>query len=112
MNNLEKFLGDALLPGEVSAGIARRAATRRKELGLSQAALAEKSGVSLGSLKRFERLHQISLSSLVKLAFALDCEQDFEALFSRRRYASIEDVIAAGKNAGKGGRETMAGERP
>ncbi len=92
------------MPGEVAAGIAQRAAARRKELGLSQAALAEKSGVSLGSLKRFERLHQISLSSLVKLAFALGCEEDFEALFSRRRYASIEDVVAAGKASRKDGR--------
>lgn len=104
MNNVEKLLGGTLLPGEVAAGIAQRVVARRKELGLSQAALAERSGVSLGSLKRFERLHRISLSSLVNLAFALGCEQDFEALFSRRRYASIDDVVAAGKNAGRGGR--------
>ena len=104
MNNVEKLLGEAPLPGEVAAGVACRVAARRKELGLSQAALAERSGVSLGSLKRFERLHQISLSSLVKLAFALDCERDFEALFSQRRYASIDDVVAAGKSARQGRR--------
>ena len=102
MNSAEKLLRGTSLPGEVAADIARRVVARRKLLGFSQAALAEKSGVSLGSLKRFERLHQISLTSLVNLAFALDCEQDFEALFSHRRYASIEDVVAAGKNAGKG----------
>ena len=44
------------LPGEVLADIAHRVAARRKEQGLTQAQLAEKSGVSLGSIKRFERL--------------------------------------------------------
>ena len=53
--------------------------------------------MSLGSLKRFEREHQISLESLVKLAFALDCEDDFDELFSKRGYTSIEEVIADAK---------------
>lgn len=87
---------DQQLPGEVLEGIAHRARQRRKEQGLSQALLAEKSGVSLGSIKRFEREHQISLASLVKVAFALGCERDFAELFSKRSYASIEDVIAEG----------------
>ena len=64
---------------------------------LTQAQLAEKSGVSLGSIKRFERLHQISLASLVNIAFALHCEEDFTGLFAQKQYASIEDVIAESK---------------
>ncbi len=85
---------DQQLPGEVLEGIASRARRRRKEQGISQALLAERSGVSLGSIKRFEREHQISLASLVKVAFALGCEDDFAELFSKKSYASIEDVIA------------------
>lgn len=85
------------LPGDVLADIAYRVVARRKEQGLTQAQLAEKSGVSLGSIKRFERLHQISLASLVSIAFALHCEEDFTGLFAQKQYASIEDVIAESK---------------
>ena len=84
---------------ETSAAIAERMRARRKELGLSQAALAARSGVSLGSLKRFERMHEISLSSLVKLAMALGYQDDFDKLFERRAYRSIEEVIADGRKA-------------
>ena len=86
-------LVDNKLPGEVLEGVAKRMVARRKSLGLTQAQLAEKSGVSLASIKRFERIHQISLASLVNIAFALRCEQDFDALFARQEYASIDDVI-------------------
>lgn len=86
-------------PPDVLAGVAQRMRQRRKERGLSQQDLSRKSGVSLGSLKRFEREHQISLESLVKLAFALDCEDDFDELFSKRGYTSIEEVIADAKGA-------------
>lgn len=90
-------LDDYKLPGEVLGDIAKRMVLKRKALGLTQAKLAEKSGVSLASIKRFERLHQISLASLVNIAFTLNCADDFDALFARPTYASIEDVIKDSK---------------
>ena len=86
-------------PPDVLQGIAERMRARRKEQGLTQQELSRKSGVSLGSLKRFEREHQISLESLMKIAFALGCEDDFGALFSKRGYGSIEEVIADAERA-------------
>lgn len=80
-------------PGEVSADLARRVRARRKEKKWSQLVLSERSNVSLGSLKRFERTGEISLSSLIKIAFALGCGEDFEALFQKRGYASIQEVL-------------------
>lgn len=56
--------------------------------------------MSLGSIKRFERTGEISLSSLIKIAFALGCEDDFEELFAKRGYASIQEVIDE-RNAGR-----------
>ncbi len=73
--------------------IAARMRERRKERKLSQAQLSKRADVSLGSLKRFEQTGEISLSSLIKLAFALGCEGDFDGLFSRKGYASIQEVI-------------------
>lgn len=73
--------------------IACRMRKKRKAQKLTQKTLAQRSGVSLGSVKRFEQLGEISLSSLVKIAFALDSEEDFDALFSRKEYRSIQEVI-------------------
>lgn len=78
---------------DILQAIALNLVKKRKALKLSQRKLSEKSNVSLSSLKRFESRHEISLASLVKLAFVLDCEDDFLELFSKNNYASIEDVI-------------------
>ena len=87
---------DQQTPDDISAAIAQRVRARRKEQKLTQAQLACKSGVSLGSLKRFEHDHQIALASLIKIAIALGCESDFEELFCKRGYLSIQEVIDGG----------------
>ncbi|MFA6760288.1 MAG: helix-turn-helix transcriptional regulator [Sulfuricurvum sp.] len=50
---------------------------KRLSLNLTQEGLSSRSGVSLGSLKRFESTGQISLESLLKIAFILDSLDDF-----------------------------------
>ena len=60
--------------------IALRHKTLRKQAGFSQSELAKRSGVSLGSLKRFESTGQISLESLLKLTDVLNRLNDFEAI--------------------------------
>ena len=68
---------------------------QRKSLGLTQTELATRSGVSLGSLKRFEGSGQIALESLLKLALVLECLEDFSAVCCEEdeRFESIEDMI-------------------
>ena len=82
-------------PAERCQEVAARAKARRKAMGLTQAQLASKSGVSLGSLRRFEQTGEISFHSLARLAQALECEQDLEELFARRYYRDIQEVIDA-----------------
>lgn len=53
----------------------------RKQKSYSQAELAERSGVSLGSIKRFERTGQISLESIMRIAHVLGRLQDFDTVF-------------------------------
>lgn len=60
--------------------IALRHKTLRKQAGYSQSELAKRSGVSLGSLKRFETTGQISLESLLKLMELLNRLDDFDLL--------------------------------
>ena len=94
MNN---FILNKKTPRDILKIIAENTKKRRKELKLSQIELAFKSGVSFGSIKRFENTAQISLQSLIKIAIALDDSDDFLKLFSQIKYSSIEDVIRGQK---------------
>ena len=80
---------------EINTEIAERMVQLRKRKKLSQKSLALRSGVSLGSLKRFEQTGEISLQSLTKIAIALEVEGELEELFSKVLFASIDEVIHA-----------------
>ena len=83
----------------IAHDISSRMRRRRKELHLSQSALARQSGVSLGSLKRFEQDSLISLESLIKLSVVLGCEESFKGLFpqsSATEPPTLEDFVAQG----------------
>jgi transcriptional regulator with XRE-family HTH domain len=67
-------------PSEMMYELQVRFKARRRTLGYTQKVLAERSGVSLGSLKRFESSGQISFESLLKLALVLECLEDFEGV--------------------------------
>ncbi len=80
-------------PSTTSKQIVERMRARRKELKITQKRLSELSDVSLGSIKRYESTGEISLTSLIKIAYVLDCEDDFDQLFARKKYRSIQEVI-------------------
>ena len=64
-------------PNSIKQRLKENFKEKRLFLNLTQEGLANRSGVSLGSLKRFETTGQISLESLLKIAFILDCLDDF-----------------------------------
>ena len=78
---------------EIDTDIAKRMIRLRERKKLSQRELAAKSGVSLGSLKRFEQSGEISLQSFTKLAIALGVEDELDNLFTEVPFESIEEVI-------------------
>jgi transcriptional regulator with XRE-family HTH domain len=65
-------------PREVSKALDEKHRTLRKQLKMSQEEMAERSGVSLGSLKRFENTGKISLDSLLKLMHLLGRLNEFD----------------------------------
>jgi transcriptional regulator with XRE-family HTH domain len=86
-----------ITPQAMQQTLAQRARDVRLELNLSQQTLSAKSGVSYGSLKKFEQSGQISLESLLKLALVLGCMDDFTKLFSpleTRKTLSLDEMIA------------------
>ena len=80
-------------PNEIAKSLAGKIKEHRKKLKISQEVLAQKSGVSLGSIKRFETKHEISLQSFIKITIALGLDGDFENLFTTKTYTSIDEVI-------------------
>jgi len=82
-------------PSDIQDQLRQKFKTRRKQLGYTQTELTERSGVSLGSLKRFETTGQISLESFLKLAFVLECLGEFEGVCEREeeRFGRIEEII-------------------
>ena len=78
---------------EITTEIANRMVRLRKRRKISQRELAARSGVSLGSLKRFEQTGEISLQSFTKLAIALGVEEELESLFREVPFGSIEEVL-------------------
>ena len=80
-------------PKEIDKLIAARIRNIRRRRKISQKRLSEKSGVSLGSVKRFESSGEISLISLTKIAIALDIENELEGLFEHVPFLSIEELI-------------------
>ena len=80
-------------PNDIAKELVERIKQHRKKLKISQAQLATKSGVSLGSIKRFESKYEISLNSFIKILIALNLEQDLENLFMQKNYNSIDEVI-------------------
>ena len=78
---------------ELDLKLAERMRNIRKRRGISQKKLSDLSGVSLGSIKRFESTGQISLQSLKKLDMELELADELRNLFTQVPYKNIEEVI-------------------
>ncbi|WP_405405045.1 helix-turn-helix domain-containing protein [Paracoccus sp. Ld10] len=72
--------------------IRNTARQRRIALGLTQIELSQRSGVPLGTLKRFERLGEISLASLLALAEAMEALEAFHDLFPLPEARTLDDI--------------------
>lgn len=88
---MEKFIWETA--EELDQKLAQRVQNIRKRRSISQEKLASMSGVSYGSIKRFETSGQISLISLTKIAMALDIADDIRNLFATVPYRDIREVI-------------------
>ncbi len=75
------LLANFSTPDAIQRKIASQFQARRLAQNLTQAALAKKSGVSLGTIRRFEQTGDISLKHLVLLATSMNIVQEVEGLF-------------------------------
>ena len=89
---------------ELISAVASRMREARLAADLTQAGLAARAGVSLGSLRRFETTGQIALESLARVAIALSRERDFESLFVAPPMASLDALISPAPTRRRGRR--------
>jgi len=73
--------------------------TKRLEMGFTQEGLAERSGVNVRTLRKFEQKHLISLESFLKLAMALGCLESIVNAIepTETKFTSIDDVLEGNK---------------
>ena len=88
---MEQFIWET--PEELDQKLAQRVRKIRKRRSITQEKLASISGVSYGSIKRFETTGQISLLSLTKIAIALDLADELRNIFTQLPYKDIQEVI-------------------
>ena len=86
------------LPSDILKSTSDNVARIRKQQSLTQKDLADKSGVSYGSIKRFERFGKISFESLLKIAEALNRLDEFEAILVPRDNERLEKLFESTKS--------------
>lgn len=85
-----------MTPKDVAEHIAKQAQAKRLFFNLSQKSLSERSGVSFGTLKKFERTGKISLESLLRIALTLNALEEFKELFRPKpleNFSSLDELL-------------------
>ncbi len=101
-NTLMSFEGplNFLLPEDLAAQMGQRAQARRLAANLSRKTLSLRSGVPASTLRKFETSGAIGLVSLLQVAQALECLDEFTQVFAPKSIKSIEDFVAPVRQRG------------
>lgn len=89
--DISDFVPAQSLTGTIYELVMREKAARKAKK-FTQKRLAERTGVSYGSIRRFEQTGEISFLSLVKIANALDCLEDFNEFFKKPPITDISNL--------------------
>ena len=103
MNNILSVLDNYILdnPDDIAKRMANDFRKRRIEKNLTREQVAEKSGVALSNIVRFEQKGLISLKNLIGIAMALDYSSEIKSVFAEPKYATMEELTQIRKNRGK-----------
>lgn len=101
--NILSLLENYTLPSaeEIGKHIANDFRKRRIEKGVSREEIANRAGVPLSNVARFEQKGLISLTNLIRLGVALDYTAELKGVFSEPKFSTIEELTQIRKNTGK-----------
>jgi transcriptional regulator with XRE-family HTH domain len=86
---------------EISKVIAGDFKHRRIEKNMTREDIAEKSGVAISNIARFEQKGLISLKNLIELASSLGYLAEVKNIFSEPKFSTMEELTQIRKNTGK-----------
>jgi len=86
----------------IATELAARVRNRRLAQNLTLEGLARRSGVALGTLKKFERTGQIALVSFIRLVITLKDEAALENLLLKQKFETLDEVLQNGKKPKRG----------
>ena len=103
MNNILSLLENYTLDtvDDIAKGIAEDLRKRRIEKNLTREQVAEKSGIALANIVRFEQKGLISLKNLIGIAMAMEYTSEVKNIFSEPKYSTMEELTQIRKNTGK-----------
>jgi len=96
---LENFTLDN--PNDIATTIAADFRKRRIEKNMTREQVAEKSGVAISNLIRFEQKGLISLRNLIMLAMAMEYTSEIKSIFAQPKFSTMEELTQIRKNKGK-----------
>ena len=103
MDNILSVLDSFLLEGvdDIAKKMANDFRARRIEKNLTREQVAEKSGVAVSNIIRFEQKGLISLKNLIGIAMALGYASEIKNIFEQPKYSTMEELSQIRRNAGK-----------
>jgi transcriptional regulator with XRE-family HTH domain len=102
-NNILSLLEGYTLDNQddIAKGIADDFRRRRIEKNITRDQLAERSGVAVSNIVRFEQKGLISLRNLISLAIALGYTSELRNVFAEPKYSTREELTQIRKNSNK-----------
>lgn len=86
---------------DIAMKIANDFRARRIEKNLTREQVAEKSGVAVSNIIRFEQKGLISLKNLIGIAVSLEYTSEIKNIFEQPKYSTMEELSQIRKNTGK-----------
>ena len=94
---LESYIHDN--PDDIAREIADDFRRRRVEKNLTRKQVAEKAGIPVSNIVRFEQKGLISLKNLIGIAIALGYVSELKTVFSQPKYSTMEELTQIRKNS-------------
>jgi len=103
MNNMLSVLDHYALEttDEIALKLAEDFRRRRIEKSLTREVIAERAGVAVSNIVRFEQKGLISLKNLIAIAAALGYSSEIKSVFGNPKYSTMEELTQIRKNTGK-----------
>ena len=103
MNNILSVLENYTLDNadDIAKAIADDFRKRRIEKNLTREQVAEKSGLAVANIVRFEQKGLSSLKNLIDIAMAMEYTSEVKSIFAEPKYSTMEELTQIRKNTGK-----------